>query len=215
MTIHDHNGKKLDNVSNASNATAADMPLAPQSIRAWEHRFAGLDAPSFPAPPNAAYKPKITQQIQHEITGIGWPEEIEDRFVLIAASWITLISWSEQSHDVVLGAAPSSTAPVMPIRALFETQTTVLDLLASISAQFSLHLQAPLTDGDTRQLRALDANIDLAFRFQTMVINRKLQVNDEELASCSLVLGHSISTTGLLVQAAFDPVVTDLSQVKQ
>ena len=115
----------------------------------WQSQLGGSEAVPFPSLPSPGYQPQADDGLDHQSSGLQWPESDTTASTTVRAAWAILQGQYTNSREVIFGATVTGrqvpvpcveriagpTIATVPVRVRWSWETDIQDLLQQVQAQ--------------------------------------------------------------------------------
>ncbi|KAJ5855559.1 uncharacterized protein N7529_009503 [Penicillium soppii] len=156
------------------------------SCEYWQSQLSGSEAEQFPSLPSPGYQPQPDDGLDHQISGLQWPQGKFTVSTMVRAAWAIVQGHYTNSPDVIFGATVTGrqvpvlgveriaapTIATVPVRVRWTWETDIQDLLQQVQIQ-AISMTAYEQMG-LQYIRQISPDTELGCRFQTLVVVQPL-----------------------------------------
>ncbi|KAK9417247.1 putative Nonribosomal peptide synthetase [Seiridium unicorne] len=216
--------KSVDSSVQSRPTSPDTLELTKEAGSFWKEMFRGLSAPQFPSLPHGSYEAKADKYVDHVVVAhIKWPEMTEVVPTVIQAALAFLISWKDDTLDVVFGVQVNGSglpdvevdaqSALVPFGVTLDKEMTIEHWLNVISKRVIEMRGVPTGPKILERIRLLGAEPRRAANFQTLLVAHPLPLRclsmgyEDPVMNRAMVISYERKDSSLQLQAAVDSTI--------
>jgi amino acid adenylation domain-containing protein len=153
-----------------------------ESREYWQSQLGGSEAVPFPTLPSPGYQPRVDDGLEHQISGLQWPQSDITVSTIVCTAWAIVQGQYTNAPDVIFGVTLSgrqvavpgvermagATIATAPVRVRWSWDMDIQDLLQQVQAQ-AISMTAYEQMG-LQYIRQISPDTELGCHFQALVV---------------------------------------------
>ncbi|PLB45140.1 acetyl-CoA synthetase-like protein [Aspergillus steynii IBT 23096] len=148
----------------------------------WQSQLGQSEAVPFPSLPSPGHQPEADDVLQHQISGLQWPQNDITPSTAIRTAWAILLGQYTNTADVIFGATVTGrqmpvpgvermagpTIATVPVRVRLDWEADIHVLLQKVQAQGTS--MTPYEQMGLQQIRRISPDTERACQFQNLLV---------------------------------------------